>query len=99
MLFPNPRVLDARSQCLVFLQFRQMFRFPAKRTFGATLSKRLKHTFENQETIQRLPIPSIENLKTKYLNSLKPLLGEGELLKTTEIVEEFLGNGICECLL
>ena len=69
-----------------------MLRLPISKCRLAHL-KRFKHTFEHQETIQKLPVPSIDNLKAKYLNSLKPLLTAEEFTKSSEIVTEFLGTG------
>ncbi|KAI8585099.1 acyltransferase ChoActase/COT/CPT [Geranomyces variabilis] len=50
-------------------------------------------TFANQDRIERLPIPSLSNLSTKYLASCKPLLTEEEYRTTEEVVNDFVAPG------
>ncbi|KAI8914641.1 acyltransferase ChoActase/COT/CPT [Gorgonomyces haynaldii] len=47
---------------------------------------------DNQSTLPRLPVPSLENLKQKYLASCKPLLTEQEFEQTKQTVEQFLSE-------
>lgn len=46
-------------------------------------------TFQNQKNLQRLPIPDLNNLKSKYLKSLKPILTPQELENSTKAVNSF----------
>src|SRR5687767_14568494 len=50
-------------------------------------------TFDNQPKIPRLPIPTLENLAQKYLDSCKPLLSEEEFATTEQAVREFVQPG------
>lgn len=50
-------------------------------------------TYEFQETLQKLPIPDLNQTCTNYLDVLRPLQTEQEHLKSKEAVENFLKNG------
>ncbi|KAI9104685.1 acyltransferase ChoActase/COT/CPT [Phlyctochytrium arcticum] len=50
-------------------------------------------TFANQSKLPRLPIPTLENLKEKYLASCEPLLTPKEFEKTKAAVEAFTQPG------
>ncbi|KAJ3150271.1 hypothetical protein HDU86_006662 [Geranomyces michiganensis] len=50
-------------------------------------------TFANQSHIERLPIPSLSNLSSKYLASCKPLLTEEEYRTTEQVVRDFVAPG------
>lgn len=51
---------------------------------------RCSSTFGNQSLVPKLPIPSIENLKSKYLKSLNPvIINKKQLLASNQIVENF----------
>ena len=52
-----------------------------------------KGTFSNQERLPRLPIPSLENLKTKYLESCRPLLEEEHLYRLKDRFARFTEPG------
>jgi Choline/Carnitine o-acyltransferase len=49
-----------------------------------------KKMLDNQAVIPRIPIPSLDNLKDKYLASCKPLLTHQNFETTSKIVDEFL---------
>ncbi|KAJ2993166.1 hypothetical protein HDV02_002606 [Globomyces sp. JEL0801] len=66
-----------------------------KRKIIGPHSNALYSTFQNDDKIPKLPVPSLENLKEKYLNVLKPIIKETNLnqyLKTEEVVNEFLAD-------
>ncbi|KAK0645540.1 acyltransferase ChoActase/COT/CPT [Cercophora newfieldiana] len=47
-----------------------------------------------QESLPRLPVPTLEETASRYLKSLKPLLSSTELANSTKAVEEFIApNG------
>ncbi|KAK4450022.1 acyltransferase ChoActase/COT/CPT [Podospora aff. communis PSN243] len=47
-----------------------------------------------QESLPRLPVPTLEETASRYLKSLKPLLSQTELAASTKAVEEFIApNG------
>ncbi|KAK0627768.1 acyltransferase ChoActase/COT/CPT [Immersiella caudata] len=47
-----------------------------------------------QESLPRLPVPTLEETASRYLTSLKPLLSQTELAASTKAVEEFIApNG------
>ncbi len=47
-----------------------------------------------QESLPRLPVPTLEETATRYLTSLKPLLAPAELAASTKAVEAFIApNG------
>lgn len=47
-----------------------------------------------QDSLPRLPVPTLEETATRYLKSLKPLLSSAELEASTKAVEEFIApNG------
>ncbi|KAL6453199.1 YAT1 putative mitochondrial carnitine O-acetyltransferase [Candida maltosa Xu316] len=50
-------------------------------------------TYSQQETLQKLPIPDLEQTCANYLNVLKPLQTEHEHEQTKIAVEKFLNNG------
>ncbi|XP_037692499.1 peroxisomal carnitine O-octanoyltransferase isoform X2 [Choloepus didactylus] len=56
-----------------------------------------ERTFQYQDSLPSLPVPSLEESLKKYLESVKPFANEEEFKKTEEIVEEFK-NGIGEKL-
>ncbi|CAJ0649699.1 6747_t:CDS:10 [Entrophospora sp. SA101] len=57
-------------------------------------SKNLK-TFTYQDSLPRLPIPSLEETTTKYLRSLRPLISKQELAVVEEQVKDFIKpNGL-----
>ncbi|RKO93566.1 acyltransferase ChoActase/COT/CPT, partial [Blyttiomyces helicus] len=47
-------------------------------------------TFSNQARLPRLPIPTLENLREKYLASVKPLLSEEAYARTEQVVNKFV---------
>ncbi|RIA95026.1 acyltransferase ChoActase/COT/CPT [Glomus cerebriforme] len=53
------------------------------------MSSQIK-TFSNQHQLPRLPIPSLEESTTKYLNSLRPLLSSKELARIEQHVRDFI---------
>ncbi|XP_078091263.1 peroxisomal carnitine O-octanoyltransferase isoform X2 [Mustelus asterias] len=52
-----------------------------------------ERTFQYQDTLPPLPVPSLEESLMKYLDAVKPFLNEEELQRSTEIVKTF-GQGI-----
>ncbi|CAG8534714.1 7753_t:CDS:2, partial [Funneliformis caledonium] len=57
------------------------------------MSNQVIKTFSNQYKLPRLPIPSLEESTTKYLNSLKPLLSSEEFEYTKQHVKDFIKPG------
>ncbi|PKY40473.1 acyltransferase ChoActase/COT/CPT [Rhizophagus irregularis] len=55
--------------------------------------KREFKTFSNQHRLPRLPIPSLEESTTRYLNSLRPLLSSEELARIKQHVKDFIRPG------
>ena len=51
-----------------------------------------KKTFENDDNLPALPLPSLKNTLDLYLQSVVPFLTPNELEKTKRIVEEFDDN-------
>ena len=47
-------------------------------------------TYEFQETLEKLPIPDLNQTCGNYLNVLRPLQTEQEHIKTKNAVENFL---------
>nr|XP_058153062.1 peroxisomal carnitine O-octanoyltransferase isoform X2 [Dasypus novemcinctus] len=56
-----------------------------------------ERTFQYQDSLPSLPVPSLEESLKKYLESVKPFANEEEYKKTEEIVQEFK-SGIGEKL-
>ncbi|XP_062955916.1 peroxisomal carnitine O-octanoyltransferase isoform X2 [Cynocephalus volans] len=56
-----------------------------------------ERTFQYQDSLPSLPVPSLEDSLKKYLESVKPFANEEEYKKTEEIVKKFQ-NGIGEKL-
>ncbi|KAM9650269.1 peroxisomal carnitine O-octanoyltransferase isoform 5-T7 [Trichechus inunguis] len=56
-----------------------------------------ERTFQYQDTLPSLPVPSLEESLKKYLESVKPFANEEEYKKTEEIVKKFQ-NGVGEKL-
>ncbi|XP_060680936.1 peroxisomal carnitine O-octanoyltransferase isoform X2 [Hemiscyllium ocellatum] len=52
-----------------------------------------ERTFQYQDSLPPLPVPSLEESLMKYLDAVKPFLNEEELQRSTEIVKRF-GEGI-----
>ncbi|GCC21009.1 hypothetical protein chiPu_0000171 [Chiloscyllium punctatum] len=52
-----------------------------------------ERTFQYQDSLPPLPVPSLEESLMKYLDAVKPFLNEEELQRSTEIVKTF-GEGI-----
>nr|XP_014345424.1 PREDICTED: peroxisomal carnitine O-octanoyltransferase [Latimeria chalumnae] len=50
---------------------------------------RAERTFQHQNSLPSLPVPSLDESLKKYLDAVKPFLSDPELQKTTEIVEKF----------
>src|ERR1043165_3756991 len=50
-------------------------------------------TFSNQHKLPKLPIPSLEESTTRYLNSLRPLLSSEKLANTERHVKDFIKPG------
>jgi len=46
-----------------------------------------------QESLPRLPVPTLEETAARYLKSLRPLLSQSELEASTKVVEEFVKPG------
>lgn len=55
-------------------------------------------TFVNQDKLKRLPIPSLTETLSKYLNSLRPIVSSEAHLKSTRIAGDFLSKGVGEKL-
>ena len=51
-----------------------------------------KKTFENDDNLPALPLPSLKNTLDLYLQSLVPFLTSDELEKSKKIVQEFGDN-------
>ena len=51
-----------------------------------------KKTFENDDNLPALPLPSLKNTLDLYLQSLAPFLTSDELEKSRKIVQEFGDN-------
>lgn len=51
-----------------------------------------ERTFQYQDSLPPLPVPSLEESLSKYCESVKPFLNEEEYKKTSRIVKDF-GNG------
>ncbi|XP_036037546.1 peroxisomal carnitine O-octanoyltransferase isoform X2 [Onychomys torridus] len=56
-----------------------------------------ERTFQYQDSLPPLPVPSLEESLKKYLESVKPFANEEEYKKTEEIVQKFQ-NGVGEKL-
>ncbi|XP_042540558.1 peroxisomal carnitine O-octanoyltransferase [Dipodomys spectabilis] len=56
-----------------------------------------ERTFQYQDSLPSLPVPSLEESLKKYLESVKPFANEEEYKKTEEIVQKFQ-NGVGEKL-
>ena len=56
-----------------------------------------KRTFELDEELPSLPVPSLDETLDKYLDSIEPFVTESEL-KTTKIIVEKFRNGAGEDL-
>lgn len=65
----------------------------AHRTLASLVSHQKDKTFENQKTLPRLPIPSLEQTTARYLKSLLPLLSKEEHLNSQKLVEDFIRPG------
>ncbi|KAJ3112172.1 hypothetical protein HDU96_004873 [Phlyctochytrium bullatum] len=65
----------------------------AKALLSARSRTHATATFSNQNSLPRLPIPTLAETAERYLNSCKPLLTEEELAKTTAAVKEFIKPG------
>ncbi|KAI9096994.1 acyltransferase ChoActase/COT/CPT [Phlyctochytrium arcticum] len=50
-------------------------------------------TFSLQSTLPRLPIPSLTETATRYVNSLRPLLSPSELKHSEQLVQDFIRPG------
>lgn len=50
-------------------------------------------TFENDEKLPSLPVPSLSHTLERYLDSVKPFASQNEYYKTERMVKEFQ-NGI-----
>ena len=60
----------------------------------SAIQKRLLSTFGNQTAVPKLPVPSIDNLKIKYLKSLQPVITNQKQLQTSnKVVEAFFEPG------
>ncbi|XP_075683764.1 peroxisomal carnitine O-octanoyltransferase [Rhinoderma darwinii] len=59
------------------------------RVFGSVEER----TFQYQDSLPPLPVPSLEESLSKYCESVKPFLNEEEYKKTCGIVKDF-GNGV-----
>jgi len=46
-------------------------------------------TFQNDDSLPSLPVPSLEATLSKYLESVKPFVTAAELENTSKILEEF----------
>ncbi|CAI2168437.1 20542_t:CDS:2 [Funneliformis geosporum] len=57
------------------------------------MSNQVIKTFSNQHKLPRLPIPSLEESTTRYLNSLKPLLSSKEFECTKQHIKDFIKPG------
>ncbi|XP_078008042.1 peroxisomal carnitine O-octanoyltransferase isoform X2 [Phascolarctos cinereus] len=56
-----------------------------------------ERTFQYQDSLPSLPVPSLDESLKKYLDAVKPFANEEEYKQTEEIVEKFK-NGIGEKL-
>lgn len=60
----------------------------------SAIQKCLLSTFGNQSAVPNLPVPSIDNLKIKYLKSLKPVITNQKQLQTSnKVIEAFFEPG------
>ncbi|PRD25624.1 UNVERIFIED_CONTAM: Peroxisomal carnitine O-octanoyltransferase [Trichonephila clavipes] len=66
--------------------------FPARDALYLSSSEK---TFANDELLPSLPVPSLSETVSKYLDSVKGLVTENEFMRTTEIAQNFQ-NGIGE---
>ncbi|XP_006822398.2 peroxisomal carnitine O-octanoyltransferase-like, partial [Saccoglossus kowalevskii] len=57
----------------------------------------MQRTFQFEEDLPSLPVPSLQHTLTRYIESVKPHVSLAELERTTNIVKEF-GNGIGKTL-
>ncbi|XP_031570096.1 peroxisomal carnitine O-octanoyltransferase-like isoform X2 [Actinia tenebrosa] len=57
------------------------------------LSQKEEKTFQYQDSLPRLPVPSLEQTCNKYLESVKPLVNETDYLQTDFLINEFK-NGV-----
>ena len=48
-----------------------------------------ENTFQYDETLPPLPLPSLENTLAKYLDTVRPYLTEEEFAATEALVKEF----------
>jgi carnitine O-octanoyltransferase len=48
-----------------------------------------EHTFEHDETLPSLPVPSLHHTLDRYLDSVKPFVNEEEFMNTARLVSEF----------
>ncbi|XP_071812647.1 peroxisomal carnitine O-octanoyltransferase-like isoform X3 [Apostichopus japonicus] len=63
-------------------------------TYGVKSGHLLKEkTFQYDENLPSLPVPSLDSTLHKYLDSVKPLVTDEEFAETKKIVDEF-GRGI-----
>ena len=51
--------------------------------------KESTRTFEHDESLPRLPVPSLQHTLERYLDSVKPFVTDEEMAQTTKIVSEF----------
>jgi hypothetical protein len=75
---------------MLFAQEEYQGRHPAEhiRSTWPTMIRKLS-TFAQQSTIQRLPIPSLQQSTTKYLAALQPLLSPEKLKIESEKIARF----------
>jgi carnitine O-acetyltransferase len=59
-------------------------------TSTSTQSRPEISTFQNQESLPRLPIPSLPSTLSRFIEAVEPLLTETQLQKTKSIVDTFL---------
>ncbi|XP_006822823.1 peroxisomal carnitine O-octanoyltransferase-like [Saccoglossus kowalevskii] len=57
----------------------------------------MQRTFQFEEDLPSLPVPTLQHTLTRYLESVKPHVSLAEFERTTNIVKEF-GNGIGKTL-
>lgn len=50
-------------------------------------------TYSKQSTLPKLPVPMLEDTKTKLLEAIEPVVSESEFQQTTRVVDDFFKDG------
>jgi hypothetical protein len=51
------------------------------------------YTFDQDDKLPKLPVPTLEQTLKKYIKSVKPFVNETEFEKTQKFCQEFQSNG------